>query len=76
MLQFYEVDLPHASVTKQKLVDKVLPDTAKVLVLLSGNASLHDGICIRVHACSLLTIVFAVYGWLSTVLLQSLPINQ
>lgn len=37
VLQFYEVDLPHASITKQKLVDRVLPDTAKVLILLPGN---------------------------------------
>ncbi|DBB00977.1 TPA: hypothetical protein ACH3X1_000884 [Trebouxia sp. C0004] len=28
-LQFYEIDLPHASTIKQKLVQKVLPDTKK-----------------------------------------------
>ncbi|KAL3147587.1 hypothetical protein ABBQ38_014640 [Trebouxia sp. C0009 RCD-2024] len=28
-LKFYEIDLPHASIIKQKLVDKVLPDAAK-----------------------------------------------
>ncbi|KAL3147589.1 hypothetical protein ABBQ38_014642 [Trebouxia sp. C0009 RCD-2024] len=27
--KIYEIDLPHASTTKQKLVDKVLPDAAK-----------------------------------------------
>lgn len=30
IMQFYEVDLPHASNIKQKLVQKVLPDTDKV----------------------------------------------
>lgn len=35
MLQFYEIDLPHASAIKQKLVDKVLPDAAKVSTLPS-----------------------------------------
>lgn len=40
-MQFYEIDLPHASTIKQKLVQKVLPDTNKVnqavliLVLIS-----------------------------------------
>lgn len=29
-MQFYEIDLPHASAIKQKLVQKVLPDTKKV----------------------------------------------
>ncbi len=29
-MQFYEIDLPHASTIKQKLVQKVLPDTNKV----------------------------------------------
>ncbi len=29
-MQFYEIDLPHASIIKQKLVQKVLPDTDKV----------------------------------------------
>ena len=29
-MQFYEIDLPHASAIKQKLVQKVLPDTNKV----------------------------------------------
>ena len=29
-MQFYEIDLPHASTIKQKLVQKVLPDTTKV----------------------------------------------
>ena len=29
--QFFEIDLPHASITKQKLVTRVLPDAAKVL---------------------------------------------
>ncbi|KAL0046877.1 hypothetical protein WJX82_000624 [Trebouxia sp. C0006] len=28
-MQFYEIDLPHASIIKQKLVQKVLPDTDK-----------------------------------------------
>ncbi len=30
IVQFYEIDLPHASAIKQKLVQKVLPDTNKV----------------------------------------------
>lgn len=29
-LQFFELDLPHASATKQQLVQKVLPDAKKV----------------------------------------------
>ena len=29
-MQFYEIDLPHASTIKQKLVQKVLPDTNEV----------------------------------------------
>lgn len=62
MLQFYEVDLPHASITKQKLVDKVLPDTAKVLLLPLGNTLLHDMICIRVHAVFSLSSLMSMSG--------------
>ena len=29
-MQFYEIDLPHASAIKQRLVQKVLPDVVKV----------------------------------------------
>ena len=32
-LQFYELDLPQASVIKQRLVDRVLPDATKVWTL-------------------------------------------
>lgn len=43
VLQFYEIDLPQASATKQKLVDRALPDAAKVFVLLpSCSLLLHE----------------------------------
>lgn len=68
VLQFYEVDLPHASITKQKLVDKVLPDTAKVPVLPIFRCMIQSA-----SVCILLTIVSAVHDVLSTVSIQSWP---
>lgn len=50
-LQFFELDLPHASATKQQLVEKVLPNAQKVTIPSppplsppSHGAHLADGV--------------------------------
>ena len=46
-MQFYEIDLPHASAVKQKLVQKVLPDAKKVssLHFHPAHITLQVGLC-------------------------------
>ncbi len=41
VVHFYELDLSHASAIKQSLVDKVLPDAAKVSYFTALYAQVH-----------------------------------
>ena len=50
VVQFYEIDLPHASIIKQSLVQKVLPDAVKVGTAIALRFCIKQiFLCLHIH---------------------------